>query len=267
MSYTAAIGAAPAFDAFALATRLRAGGHATIAWVGNPEPLVAEAIARSAFDAVTLDMQHGLADTASVMRGITAVAGAGKPSIVRVPVGDFAMASRALDFGASGVIAPMINTVADARAFADFMKYPPLGRRSWGPTRAMTLAGVDDAQHYLKSANAGTLALAMIETREALDNLEAILDVEGIDGVFIGPSDLSLTLSSGAFVDQHHPIIDEPVRRVVAAASARGKIAAIFGGAPERARAMRDLGFRLVSLGIDPAYTVLGCDTMLKAMG
>jgi 4-hydroxy-2-oxoheptanedioate aldolase len=117
-----------------IGSRLAAGETLFTAWSAIPDPLVAEFLARSSFDAVTLDMQHGCHSTESVMRGVAAISLAGKPAIVRVPVGRFEMASRALDFGASAVIAPMVNSVADAKAFAGYMKFPPLGERSWGPT-------------------------------------------------------------------------------------------------------------------------------------
>ena len=127
---------------------------------------------------------------------ISSVALAGKPTIVRVPVGEFALASRLLDAGASGILAPMINSGEDARRLVEFVKFPPLGQRSWGPRAALTLSGLDGPA-YLKAANAMTQAIAMIETRAALDALDEILGVEGVDGVFVGPSDLSIALSGG----------------------------------------------------------------------
>ena len=102
---------------------------------------MAETIAREGFAAVVLDMQHGLWDTASIIAGIGAVCHAGASPVVRVPLNDFAFVSRALDFGAEAIIAPMINSAADARQFAAVAKFPPLGERSWGPQRAMTLQG------------------------------------------------------------------------------------------------------------------------------
>ena len=162
-----------------LAARLRAGESLYTAWSAIPEPLVSEFLARSAFDAVTLDMQHGCHSTESVLRGIAAIKLAGKPAVVRIPVGRFDMASRSLDFGAAAVIAPMVNSLADARAFAASMKFPPVGERSWGPTRLLALHGIPDAQAYLASANRDTLAIAMIETRAAEAILDDILAVDG----------------------------------------------------------------------------------------
>ena len=184
-----------------LAERLRAGEVLYTAWSGIPEPLVAEFLGRTGFDAVTLDMQHGCHTTESVLRGVAAVRIAGKPAIVRVPIGRFDMASRALDFGAAAVIAPMVNSVSDARAFAASMKFPPHGERSWGPTRVLGLLGAPDPQNYLRTANANTQAIAMIETRAAQAALDAILAVDGIDGIFVGPSDFSIALSDGARVE------------------------------------------------------------------
>ncbi len=146
-----------------LAARLRAGEVLWSGWSALPEPLVAEAVARAGFDCITFDVQHGLHDVASVMRGIGAVTLAGKPALVRMPVGDNGFASRVIDMGAEAVIAPMINTANEARAFVAAMKYPPIGERSWGPARVLALRGIEPQAH-LDTANGTTLALAMIET-------------------------------------------------------------------------------------------------------
>ncbi len=157
-----------------LARGLTAGSGVISAWIGVNDAAVADALAREAFDAVTLDMQHGGVDFVGASRAILAVALAGKPTIVRIPVGDFACASRLVDAGAAAIIAPMIDGAEDARRFAEFMKFPPLGRRSWGPRAALALSGLIGPA-YLHSANATTLAIAMIETREALSALDEIL--------------------------------------------------------------------------------------------
>ena len=134
---------------FSLAAQLRAGETVHTGWCGLPAPMVAEVVAREGFSAVTLDSQHGMWDLAGLAAGIAAVRQAGAAPIVRVPLGDFAMVSRVLDFGAEGIIAPMINTAADARAFAAAAKFPPIGERSWGPHRATMLAGIADQKDYL----------------------------------------------------------------------------------------------------------------------
>jgi 4-hydroxy-2-oxoheptanedioate aldolase len=151
-----------AIAAFTLARKLRAGETVFSGWCGLPYPLVAETLARDGFAAVAIESQHGLWDVGGILNGVAAVRQGGAAPIVRVPLGDFALVSRALDFGAEGIIAPMINTPADARAFAAAAKFPPVGERSWGPHRAMTLGGVPDMATYLREANDHIVTLAMI---------------------------------------------------------------------------------------------------------
>src|ERR1700692_2467495 len=188
-------------ESFTLAGRLRSGDTVYSGWCWLSSPLVAEVIAREGFSAVTIDMQHGLWDITQIVGAIAAIRHGGGAPVVRVPLGDFATASRALDFGAEAIISPMINTPADARAFVAATKYPPQGERSWGPHRATMLAGLADQKVYLTEGNALTFTFAMIETRAALDNVAAIAGTPGIDGLFLGPSDLSIALSQGATID------------------------------------------------------------------
>src|ERR1700758_4830206 len=137
-----------AIPAFSLARRLQTGETVFSAWCGLPYPLVAETLARDGFVAVTIESQHGLWDTGSILNGVAAVRQGGAAPLVRVPLNVFALVSRALDFGAEGIIAPMINTPEDARAFAAVAKFPPMGERSWGPHRATTFAGLSDQSVY-----------------------------------------------------------------------------------------------------------------------
>lgn len=237
-----------AFATFAAA--LRGGKPALAAFIGLPDPVVTESLLREGFDTAVIDMQHGMHTTQSVIGAIGAGAAAGKPVFVRPPVGDFAFASRALDAGAVGVVAPMINTIEDARKLAAYCKYPPQGERSWGPYRATGLFG-REMNDYLHSANDMTLAIAMVETREALDILDDILAVPGIDGVFVGPSDLSIALSKGAHVDQFHADVDAALTHVAARARAHGKIASCFSMTGKRAAEMLARGFHMSSIATD----------------
>ena len=157
-----------AIPAFTLARRLRAGETVFCRLVQLALPACRRNAGREGFAAVTIEGQHGLWDVGAILNGIAAVRQGGGAPIVRVPLGDFALVSRALDFGAEGIIAPMINTADDARAFAAAAKFPPLGERSWGPHRAMTLGGLPDLSTYLREANDHIITLAMIETRTAL---------------------------------------------------------------------------------------------------
>ena len=234
----------------ALASRIKSGTPVFAAWCGLPEPLVAESLVRAGFDTAVFDMQHGTYDFAAVLRGIDAVALAGKPAMVRIPVGEFALVSRLFDAGAAAVVAPMINSVADATAFAAFAKFPPMGERSWGPHRAMALSGLQP-QAYLAQANAIHLAIAMIETREALAALDDILAVPGIDGVLVGPSDLSIALSHGEKLDPGSADVDAALTHIVARAKAHGKFAALFTLSGAKAREMAARGYALCSIATD----------------
>jgi len=247
-----------------LAERIRADDTVFTAWSAIPDPLVAEFLARSAFDAVTLDMQHGCHSTDSVLRGVAAIKLVGKPAVVRVPVGSFDMASRALDFGAEAVIAPMVNSVADARAFAAHMKLPPMGERSWGPTRLLALHGKTDPQAYLQSANRETLAIAMIETRAAMAAVNEILEVEGIDGLFVGPSDFSIALSGGGRIDPGNEQMLKAAGEIAAKARRAGKFAGTLGTTADAGRHFRDMGFRFIALGSDFGYLGAGANSIVE---
>lgn len=253
-------------DAFSLARRLRAGETVFSAWCTAGSPLVAETVARAGYEAAILDSQHGLWDMASLIAGIGAVHHAGSAPGVRVPLNDYATVSRALDCGAEAIIAPMINTAGDARAFAAAAKYPPLGERSWGPLRAMPLQGRTVSTDYLREANDGTLTLAMIETRTALGNVDAIAATPGIDALFIGPYDLSTALSGGTAQDIDAPAVDEAIDRIGDAARKAGKIPGIYCRDPERALAMAKRGFRFLTVGSDLGLVRDGAAAQVKAL-
>lgn len=247
-----------------LSRRLRAGETMFMSWCGTNDAAIAEATAREDFDAALIDMQHGSVDFTTTVQAIALVGLAGKPAIARIPVGDFATASRLLDAGAAAIVAPMINCEADARRFASFTKFPPVGDRSWGPHRAFALAGHEGAA-YFHQANDMHLSIAMIETREALDALDAILDVPGIDGVFVGPSDLSIALTKGAAVDAGHPEVDKALDHIAARCKSRGKVAGAFCMTGKRAKEVAAKGFRLCSISTDGMMMRLGARLELKA--
>jgi 4-hydroxy-2-oxoheptanedioate aldolase len=228
-----------------------AGGFALSAWSSLTDPLVHEAVLRGGFDAILFDMQHGLHDVASVAAGIAAAARAGRPAIVRVPIDDRADAARALDLGAAAVVMPMIESAADAHRFVSAVKYPTKGLRSYGPARAVDVHGYASAGDYTAIADRETLALAMIETRAAMDDLAAIVAVDGLDGVFVGPSDLSIALSATGARDPESPECVAAIQAVLAAAQGAGKPAGIYAASAREARRYRDLGFPLVCVSSD----------------
>jgi 4-hydroxy-2-oxoheptanedioate aldolase len=251
---------------FTLANRLHAGETVYSAWCGLPYPIVAETLARDGFFAVTIESQHGLWDTGGILNGIAAVRQGGAAPIVRVPLNDFALVSRALDFGAEGIIAPMINTPADARAFAAAAKFPPLGERSWGPHRATTFAGLSDQSVYLREANDNVITLAMIETRTALQNFEAIIATPGIDGFFLGPSDLSIALSDGKTVDPLSKEVDGHLDTMIAGAQKANKIPGAYCHSAERAAALAKRGVKFLAVSSDLSMLRAGAAAALKVI-
>jgi 4-hydroxy-2-oxoheptanedioate aldolase len=252
--------------AFSLAGRLRAGETVFSAWCMLGSPIVAETIARAGFAGVVLDQQHGLWDTASIVAGVAALHHAGAAPLVRVPLADFAFVSRALDFGAEAIIAPMINTAADARQFAAAAKYPPLGERSWGPQRAMALQGKTSTLEYLREANENTLTLAMIETPAALANVDAIAATPGIDALFVGPYDLSTALSGGKAQNVEAPEVEQAIDKICAAATKAGKIPGIYCSNAERGLALAKRGFRFVTIGNDGGILREGAAAQLQIL-
>src|ERR1700739_4262480 len=255
-----------AFANFTLAHRLRSGETVYSGWCGLPYPLVAETLARDGFVAVTVESQHGLWDTGSILNGVAAIRQGGAAPLVRVPLNDFALVSRALDFGAEGIIAPMINTPEDARAFAAAAKFPPIGERSWGPHRAMTLGGVADMPTYLREANDHVITLAMIETRTALQNFDAIIATPGIDGFFLGPSDLSIALSGGKTVDPLSKEVESHLVTMIAVAQKASKIPGAYCHSAERAAALAKRGVRFLAVSSDLSMLRAGAAAALKVL-
>lgn len=193
-------------------------------WLAIPSSYSAEIMGHQGYDAVTVDLQHGMIDFASALSMLQALSATPSVPLVRVADSMPAQIMRVLDAGAYGVICPMISTPEQARRFVSACRYPPEGIRSFGPARGLLYGGADYPQH----ANREILTLAMIETREGLANIDAILDTDGLDGVFIGPNDLSLTLTGAASAESPHPEMLGAIERVVSRCRQKQKIAGIF---------------------------------------
>ncbi len=245
--------------------KLRSGNMVISGWSGQQDPMYLSMLAKTGFDAVTLDMQHGMQTENSVIRGIAAIEPTTKPTIIRIPVGRFDFVSRALDAGAHGIIAPMINTAEDARQLVSYGKYIPVGDRSYGPTQA---AGVFNASptDYVTTANDNMVLFAMIETKEAVSNMEAILDVDGVDGIFCGPGDLSISVRGNVVPDAYGPDTIDIVKKIAAEAHARGKLAATWCGNTDQVQLAQELGFNYAALGHDGLYVSQGVDAMLSKL-
>ncbi len=236
------------------------------AWLGLTDRFYVDSIARCGFDAVTLDMQHGLYTETSIISGVADVSKYRKPAIVRIPVGRFELASKALDIGAHAVIAPMINSVEDAREFAAYMKYPPVGERSHGITQAAKVLGCNSRPEYLSQADTATMAIAMIETVEAVNAVDAILDVNGIDGILIGPSDLSISYDQSPIPDPFGEATIDIIADLAAKTREKNKLAAVFCLTPEQVDMTHKMGYRMMAIGLDDLYIQKGAETLLAQM-
>jgi 4-hydroxy-2-oxoheptanedioate aldolase len=231
-----------------LKARLKSGKACVNAWLAIPSGFSAEVIAGCGFDSVTVDMQHGVQDYQSMVQCFQAMDKYPITSMVRVPWNEPGIIGKALDGGAWGVICPMVNTPAEAKALANACLYPPQGKRSNGPIRHVAY-GV--ASSYQSTANDEVLVIPMIETQEAIDNLDAILDVPGISGIYIGPSDLGFSLGLKPMLDREEPQILAIYEKLAAATARRGQFAGIHNATGAYAARMIAMGFRLVTLGND----------------
>ena len=230
-----------------LKQHLHSGGKAVNGWCSIPSAVTAEMVARAGFDTVSVDLQHGLIDYQTALGMLPAIDGLGLPTLCRVPWNEPGIIMKALDAGFTGIICPMINTRAEAERFAGACRYAPAGTRSFGPTRAVQVHGAD----YARTANGFVTTFAMIETGEALGNLDAILGVEEIDAVYIGPGDLGLSLGHAPTLLPEAPAVRQAIATIRDKALAAGKLAAIHCGSPAMVREMLAEGFALATLQTD----------------
>ena len=245
-----------------LAGRLRAGETVFNAWVTLAHPAILQELARSGFGSVTFDFQHGLCSYDDLIACIPAAEASDLSVAVRVPLRDHALACRALDAGAGAVIMPMVNNSAEAKALVDATKFPPAGERSWGPHTALGLSGLDRTQ-YLHRANEFTLAFALLETVEALEKIESILATPGLDGIFVGPNDLSISITRGRHVDPTHPPVVAAIEKVLLLALRHNKFAGIFAGNATLAHEYAHRGFKFVAMGSDLGFLRAGAEQVL----
>lgn len=237
-----------------LRQRLAAGGKFLNGWVTSGNPLVAEVMAHSGFGSITFDMQHGDLHSGNLMAVIQAVSGTDAVPIVRVPWNHPPDVMKALDLGAEGVICPLIDTPEQAAAFVSACRYPPLGGRSYGPVRA----GIRGAGDYYQHANTSVMAIPMIETKLGLENLESILEVPGIDAIFVGPSDLSQSLGMAVGPEWTEGVVFDALKHITTTCAARGVPTGVFTTSTSYARRMLELGYDFVTAGTDLAYVRAG---------
>ncbi len=232
-------------------------------WLTLPAAAVAEIMAHQGWDSLTIDLQHGLIDYGATVPMLQAISTTATVPVVRVPFLDPGIIMKVLDAGAYAVICPLVNTPEEAARFVAACRYPPEGSRSFGPIRASLYAGSTDPA----AANREIATLAMIETREGLARVVEIVRVPGLDAVYVGPSDLALSLGYPPRVDPDEPTVVAAIDRVLHAAQARGMTAGVHTDSAVYAGRMIDKGFRFVTAGTDVRLLDARATKVLGALG
>jgi len=240
------------------------GGWIINGWCAIPNGFTAELMAQMGWDSLTIDTQHGLVDYQVMLGMLQAISTTAVTPMVRVPWNDPAAIMKALDAGAYGIICPMVNSRAECERFVGACRYAPRGYRSSGPTRAIIYGGPD----YPAKANDTVLAFAMIETREALDNLDAIAGTPELDALYIGPSDLSVSLGLPHGLDRNEDIVLAALQKVLDACRRHKIKACVHTGSTSYAKRMLGMGFDLVTVLSDARLMMLaGLQAMQELRG
>ncbi len=231
-------------------------------WLAIGNSFSAETMAHQGWDSLTIDLQHGVIDYAQMVGMLQAISTTPTVPIVRVPWLEPGILMKALDAGAYAVICPMVNTREDAQNLVAWTNYAPKGTRSFGPIRAAMYGGAD----YPTQANDTLVRFAMIETAQALDNLDSILSVEGLDAIYIGPSDLSLALGCRPVFDDVEPPVAQAIDHILARAQAHGVKAGVHNGRSDVALARIAKGFRFVTVSSDARMLAATSQSLLAEM-
>ncbi len=239
---------------------IKDGGKVINGWCAIPDSYAAEVYAHQGWDSVTIDLQHGPVDFQAALPMLQAISTTSAVPMCRVPWNDAAIIMKLLDAGSYGLICPMINTKEEAERFVSYGRYPPIGTRSMGPNRAVQYAGADYAQY----ANAEILLFAMIETRAGLKNLEAILSVKGIDGVYVGPSDLSLAMGKTPTLDPSDSEVVAAIAEIAKVTRGKGLIAGVHTDSPATAKKRFEQGYNLVTLMNDARLLAMAAQNVVK---
>jgi 4-hydroxy-2-oxoheptanedioate aldolase len=228
-----------------------ASGNPTVnGWLSIGNQFTAEIMSEQGYDSLTIDAQHGALDYTAMLGMFQSMRASGVVPMARVPWLEPGAIMKTLDAGAYGLICPMVNSGEEAAEFVRHARYPPHGLRSFGPTRVNFSAGAN----YAAEANDEILCFAMIETAEAVKNLNDIVATRGIDGVYVGPADLTLGVTNGRLppgFDRREPEMIEVIQQVSKAASNAGIIAGIQCGTEEYAKEVVDWGYKMVTLTND----------------
>ena len=239
------------------------GKSAINGWLQIPNSFTAELMANQSWDSLTLDMQHGVIDYPDALGMLQAISSTDVVPMVRVNWNEPGQIMKILDAGAYGIICPMVSNKKEAENFIKACMYPPKGFRSYGPIRGLVYGGGD----YADKANEEILKFAMIETKESLENLDEIMSTPGLDGIYIGPADLSLALGKKPSFDKPEgdPIYDV-IMKILDHAQKNKLIAGIQNGEPEYAAKMIKKGFQFVTIGSDQRYLTAASKSALSKL-
>jgi 4-hydroxy-2-oxoheptanedioate aldolase len=240
----------------------RDGKCVTLGWLSISHGFSAEVMARQGFDALCVDLQHGTSEMNSVLPMLQAVSQTDTTPFVRVAWNEPAAIMRALDLGAYGIIVPLVNTAAEAAMAVAACRYPPVGMRSSGPVRAIQYGGAD----YQSKANDEIIVMAMIETKEGIENLDAICATPGLDAVYIGPADLSFALGLAPRGDNPDPVHIATCDKILAAAHKAGIKAAMHCASAAFAAGAVKRGFDMVMLTSDLSCMIAGARQQLDEL-
>lgn len=216
------------------------GREALTGWLAIPSGLSAEMMAQQDFDAITVDMQHGCADYSDMLAMLQAISTTDKTPFVRVPWNDPSIIGRVLDAGAFGVICPMVNSAAECRAFVEACRYYPEGGRSVGPIRAGLYGGAD----YFAKANETIITMAMIEHKDGVAALDEILATPGLDAIFVGPSDLAVSMGHTPGFDPQWDDVKDAIRLIAERCIAHNVVPGIHVGSVAYGEEMRQMGYK-----------------------
>ena len=232
-------------------------------WLQIPSSFSAEVMAHQGWDSLTIDMQHGVIDYPNALQMLQAISSTDTIPMARVNWNEPGQIMKILDAGAYGVICPMVSNREQAEKFVQACQYPPRGYRSFGPIRGLIYGGSDYADH----ANNEILKLAMIETKEALENLDKIMSTPGLDGIYIGPADLSLAIGElpGFDKPEGSPTYEQ-ITNILKHAKKNNIVAGIHNGTPEYAQKMIDIGFQLVTVGSDQRSMSAGAKEIVSKL-
>ena len=228
-------------------------------WVSSGSPLVAEICAGAGLDWLLIDMEHSPNGLESVVAQLQAVAAYPVTPVVRVPIGDVVTIKQVLDLGAQNILVPMISSAAEAEAVVEAVRYPPRGRRGVGSALARS-ARWNRVDGYLADADAYVSLFVQVETAGGVDSAAAIAAVDGIDGVFVGPSDLAASM--GLLGQQTHPDVTAAVLRALEAIRSAGTPAGVNAFDPAAAQSYLDAGASFVLVGADVALLARGSEAL-----